>query len=200
MEVSHTSLISHCPAGLEKELEKDNCSCQSETPLTQPLAVAPQDIDTHVSPAVAMAKEFVADIFRRAKEARGSAPVEEATAAGSGLKCLLDSGALGQDTLGSWDLRKTLESCLHGSAAHSSASSTGTSSISDTGSSPKESFIANFELESLPAEPGYVNYTKLRYVLEPNDSSEAEDGECGEESDSGFLISDRICRHEPKYQ
>ncbi|XP_063150433.1 DDB1- and CUL4-associated factor 15 [Candoia aspera] len=195
VEVSHTSLISPCPAGLEEGLERDSCSCQSGTALMQPIAVPPQDIDTHVSPAVAMAKEFVADIFRRAKEARGSAPVEEEQeAAANGLKCLLDSGALGQDALGSWDLRKTLESCLHGSVAHSSTSS-GTGSISDMGNSPKESPIANFELESLPAEPGYVNYTKLRYVLEPSDSSEAEDEYEDDKISLPFVVTDLLGRN-----
>uniref|UniRef100_A0A8C5SK70 DDB1 and CUL4 associated factor 15 n=1 Tax=Laticauda laticaudata TaxID=8630 RepID=A0A8C5SK70_LATLA len=144
VEVNHTSLISHCPEGLEKGLEKDNCSCQNETPLT--FAVPPQDIDAHISPAVAMAKEFVADIFRRAKEARGSAPIEEAAAGGS------------------WDLRKTLES-------------------------------SNFELESLPAEPGYVNYTKLRYVLEPNDSSEAEDEYEDDKISLPFVVTDLLGRN-----
>uniref|UniRef100_A0A8C5WWH8 DDB1 and CUL4 associated factor 15 n=1 Tax=Laticauda laticaudata TaxID=8630 RepID=A0A8C5WWH8_LATLA len=123
----------------------------NETPLT--FAVPPQDIDAHISPAVAMAKEFVADIFRRAKEARGSAPIEE-------------------DTLGSWDLRKTLESCLHGNVAQSSASSTGTST-----------------------EPGYVNYTKLRYVLEPNDSSEAEDEYEDDKISLPFVVTDLLGRN-----
>uniref|UniRef100_A0A8D2L8G4 DDB1 and CUL4 associated factor 15 n=1 Tax=Varanus komodoensis TaxID=61221 RepID=A0A8D2L8G4_VARKO len=139
----------------EDRLEKDSCSCRSGAALQQPIAVPLQDIENHVSPAVAMAKEFVADIFRRAKEAKGTASVE----AGRGLDCLLDSDvALGQD------------------------------SISDVGGSPKDSPTA--ELESQPAEPGYVNYTKLRYVLEPSDSSEAEDEYEDDKISLPFVVTD----------
>ncbi|XP_033028622.1 DDB1- and CUL4-associated factor 15 [Lacerta agilis] len=172
VEVSHTALISQCPAGLEEGLERENCYCQGGAALQQPLAVPPQDTGNHVSPAVAMAKEFVADIFRRAKEAKGTAPMEEE--AGSGLQSLLDSdGALGQGSSSSWDLGKRLGSCLHGSGTCSSTSP-GTDSISDVDGSPKDSPTASAELENQPTEPGYVNYTKLRYVMEPSDSSEAE--------------------------
>uniref|UniRef100_A0A8D2L9R1 DDB1 and CUL4 associated factor 15 n=1 Tax=Varanus komodoensis TaxID=61221 RepID=A0A8D2L9R1_VARKO len=122
----------------------------------------------HVSPAVAMAKEFVADIFRRAKEAKGTASVEAGT-------------------LASWELGKTLGSCLHGSGTCSSTPS-GADSISDVGGSPKDSPTA--ELESQPAEPGYVNYTKLRYVLEPSDSSEAEDEYEDDKISLPFVVTD----------
>ncbi|XP_044299503.1 DDB1- and CUL4-associated factor 15 isoform X1 [Varanus komodoensis] len=183
-ETGHTALSSQCSASSEDRLEKDSCSCRSGAALQQPIAVPLQDIENHVSPAVAMAKEFVADIFRRAKEAKGTASVE----AGRGLDCLLDSDvALGQGTLASWELGKTLGSCLHGSGTCSSTPS-GADSISDVGGSPKDSPTA--ELESQPAEPGYVNYTKLRYVLEPSDSSEAEDEYEDDKISLPFVVTD----------
>lgn len=154
----------------------DSCSCQSTAILQQPIPVPQQDIEIRVSPAVAMAKEFVADIFRRAKEAKGTAPTEATV--GSGLECLLDSDeAHDQGTLASWDLERNSNSCLHCNGTRSSTFP-GADSLSDMGGSPKESSVASTELESPPGEPGYVNYTKLRYVLEPSDLSEAEDGEC----------------------
>ncbi|KAJ7317395.1 hypothetical protein JRQ81_003557 [Phrynocephalus forsythii] len=188
-EVSHTPFASQCPASLEEGLERDCCSCRSDAALQPPVAMPLQDTESHVSPAVAMAKEFVADIFRRAKEAKGTTtPVEEE--AGGGLECLLDSGgALDQGTLSSWDLGKTSGACLHGSGTHSSASS-GAGSLCDVLVSPKESSPASAELESQPAEPGYVNYTKLRYVLEPSDSSEAEDEYEDDKISLPFVVTD----------
>uniref|UniRef100_A0A8D0GHN3 DDB1 and CUL4 associated factor 15 n=1 Tax=Sphenodon punctatus TaxID=8508 RepID=A0A8D0GHN3_SPHPU len=91
----------------------DSFSCHSVAVLLAP--------EPHVSPAVAKAKEFVADIFRRAKEAKG--------AAGS----------------------------LH---------------------------------DSQPAEPGYINYTKLRYVLEPGDLSEPEDEYEDDKISLPFVVTD----------
>ncbi|XP_020654366.3 DDB1- and CUL4-associated factor 15 isoform X1 [Pogona vitticeps] len=187
-EVSHTALATQCPASLEERLERDSCTCQSSDALQQPAAMPLQDTENHISPAVAMAKEFVADIFRRAKEAKGTVPMEEE--AGGGLECLLDSSeALDQDTLASWDLQKPSETCVHSSGIHSSISS-GADSLSDVSVSPKESSPAGAELESQPAEPGYVNYTKLRYVLEPSDSSEAEDEYEDDKISLPFVVTD----------
>lgn len=174
-EVCHTTVVSQCPTSSEEGLESDSCSCRSTATSQQSIPGPLHDIENRVSPAVAMAKEFVADIFRRAKEAKGTAPPEEAV--GSRLECLLDSDeALGQGTLASWELGKSSSSCLHCSGACSSAFP-GADSNSDMEESPKGSFVASTELESPLVEPGYVNYTKLRYVLEPSDLSEAEDGE-----------------------
>nr|XP_016846273.1 PREDICTED: DDB1- and CUL4-associated factor 15 [Anolis carolinensis] len=175
-EGSHATPVSQTPVGSEKVSDKDSCPSRSGAAL-QPssIAVPSQDIENHDSPAVAMAKEFVADIFRRAKEAKGTTPME--VESGSGLECLIDSGGpQGQGTFTYWDLGKTLGTCLHGGGTRSSTSSA-TDSLSDVGGSPKNSPSVHSELESQAAEPGYVNYTKLRYVLEPNDSSEAEEGE-----------------------
>ncbi|KAH0628739.1 hypothetical protein JD844_010217 [Phrynosoma platyrhinos] len=183
-EVSHTALVSQCPVGSEKVLEKDSCPCQSGAALQQCIAVPLQDIENHDSPAVAMAKEFVADIFRRAKEAKGAAPME--VESGSGLECLLDSG---QGSLTSWGPGKTSGTCLHGNGTRSSIHSV-VDSFSDSGGSPKDSPSANSELESQPAEPGYVNYTKLRYVLKPSDSSEAEDEYEDDKISLPFVVTD----------
>ncbi|XP_042311659.1 DDB1- and CUL4-associated factor 15 [Sceloporus undulatus] len=183
-DVSHTTLVSQCPVGSEKVLEKDSCPCRSGAALQQRIAVPLQDIENHDSPAVAMAKEFVADILRRAKEAKGTAPME--VESGSGLECLLDSG---QSTLTSWSLGKTPGTCLHGSGTRSSTHSV-VDSFSDSGGSPKDSSSASSELESQPAEPGYVNYTKLRYVLKPSDSSEAEDEYEDDKISLPFVVTD----------
>ncbi|XP_066471000.1 DDB1- and CUL4-associated factor 15 isoform X2 [Tiliqua scincoides] len=187
-EVCQTTVVSQCPRSSEERLENDSCSCRSTATLQQPIPVPLQDIENCVSPAVAMAKEFVADIFRRAKEAKGTAPTEEAV--GSGLECLLDSDeTLGQGTLAPWELGKSSSSCLHCSGTRSSTFS-GADSISDMGGSPKESFVTSSELESPPAEPGYVNYTKLRYVLEPSDLSEAEDEYEDDKISLPFVVTD----------
>ncbi|XP_054859727.1 DDB1- and CUL4-associated factor 15 [Eublepharis macularius] len=183
-EVCHTTVPSPCSTSSKDALERDNGSYRSVAAVQQPVSVPLQDMENHVSPAVAMAKEFVADIFRRAKEAKGSTPTEEE--AGSGLEYFLDSGAVGQGTLASWDLGKNSGSCLHSSGILSSASS-GTGSMSDMGS-PKDSPSA--ELESQPVEPGYVNYTKLRYVLEPSDLSEAEDEYEDDKISLPFVVTD----------
>ncbi|KAM9260129.1 LOW QUALITY PROTEIN: DDB1- and CUL4-associated factor 15 [Morus bassanus] len=75
-----------------------------------------------LSPAVAKAKEFVADIFRRAKEATGPAP------AGGGARA--------------------------------------------------------------PPEPGYVNYTKLRYVLEPGEPAAPEEEYEDDKISLPFVVTD----------
>ncbi|XP_053152449.1 DDB1- and CUL4-associated factor 15 isoform X2 [Hemicordylus capensis] len=187
-DVCHTPVVSQCPMGSEEGPERESCSCRSAAALQQPVPVPPQDTENHISPAVAMAKEFVADIFRRAKEAKGTGPMEEV--AGSGLEGLLDfDGALGQGTLASCSLGKNLGSCLHDSGTCSSASP-GADSTSDMGGSPKDSPIGDTELEGQPAEPGYVNYTKLRYVLEPSDLSEAEDEYEDDKISLPFVVTD----------
>ncbi|XP_048346770.1 DDB1- and CUL4-associated factor 15 [Sphaerodactylus townsendi] len=184
-EVCHAAAPSPCSTSSKDGLERDNVVCRSAA-ASQPGVPAPlQDIEDHVSPAVAMAKEFVADIFRRAKEAKGSTSTEEEAA--SGLEHCLDSGATGHGSLASWDLGKSSGSCLHSSGILGSESS-GTGSISDTGGSPKDSPGA--ELESEPVEPGYVNYTKLRYVLEPSELLEAEDEYEDDKISLPFVVTD----------
>ncbi|KAM8793892.1 DDB1- and CUL4-associated factor 15 [Eudromia elegans] len=97
---------------------------------------------TGLSPAVAKAKEFVADIFRRAKEAKGSAldedeDDEEEEEGGGGAEAEL---------------------------------------------SPKASPGG--------AEPGYVNYTRLRYVLEPGEPGEPADGFEDDKISLPFVVTD----------
>ncbi|XP_054664035.1 DDB1- and CUL4-associated factor 15 [Grus americana] len=86
-----------------------------------------------LSPAVAKAKEFVADIFRRAKEATGPAP-----AGGGGEE---------ED-----------EDPPGGTAAPPAT--------------PPPPPAPPAPPPRPPPEPGYVNYTKLRYVLEPGEPQE----------------------------
>lgn len=97
------------------------------------------------SPAIAKAKEFVADIFRRAKEAKGgtSEEIRPPPCPGpSGSRCRLPSEPLAPG----------------GEAV------------------PRDSPPA----AEVPApEPGYVNYTKLYYVLGSGEGTEPEDGERG---------------------
>lgn len=171
-EGHHATVISQHPTGAEEALEGDRFLCQSMAVLQRPTPMP--DLGNNVSPTVAMAKEFVADIFRRAKEAQGTTLMAEE--AGNGLACLLDSAAAPhQGPLTSWDVGKSSGSCLHG-IGDCSCTSAGAGSIYDL-LSPSDSPVGNTELESQAAEPGYVNYTKLRYVMEPGDLSEAEDGE-----------------------
>ena len=97
------------------------------------------------SPAIAKAKEFVADIFRRAKEAKGgtSEEVRPPPCPGpSSSRCRLPSEPLAPG----------------GEAV------------------PRDSPLA---AEVPASEPGYVNYTKLYYVLGSGEGTEPEDGERG---------------------
>lgn len=95
------------------------------------------------SPAIAKAKEFVADIFRRAKEAKGSV-LEEAR---------LPSG-LGPSNS---RCRPSLEPPAPSGEVVPRAS-------------PPAA-------EPTALEPGYINYTKLHYVLQSGEGTEPEDGE-----------------------
>ncbi|TEA33174.1 hypothetical protein DBR06_SOUSAS8010022 [Sousa chinensis] len=97
------------------------------------------------SPAIAKAKEFVADIFRRAKEAKGGASEEvrpPPCPGPSSSRCRLPSEPLAPG----------------GEAV------------------PRDSPLA---AEVPASEPGYVNYTKLYYVLGSGEGTEPEDGERG---------------------
>uniref|UniRef100_A0A663FBX7 DDB1 and CUL4 associated factor 15 n=1 Tax=Aquila chrysaetos chrysaetos TaxID=223781 RepID=A0A663FBX7_AQUCH len=103
-----------------------------------------------LSPAVAKAKEFVADIFRRAKEATAAAPHPSpplpppcSGPAGSG-RCRLHPASPRGD-----------------------------------GSPPGE-----------PPPPGYVNYTKLRYVLEPGEPAVPEEEYEDDKISLPFVVTD----------
>uniref|UniRef100_A0A452GTM3 DDB1- and CUL4-associated factor 15 WD40 repeat-containing domain-containing protein n=1 Tax=Gopherus agassizii TaxID=38772 RepID=A0A452GTM3_9SAUR len=119
-----------------------------------------------LSPAVAKAKEFVADIFRRAKEAKGPAPAEEEEA----RSCSGPSGSY----------------CR----LHHGLSSPRGDRTPEGDQPPKDSPLAGAELESQPAEPGYVNYTKLRYGLEPSDLAEPEDEYEDDKISLPFVVTD----------
>ncbi|KAM5239028.1 DDB1- and CUL4-associated factor 15 isoform 2-T2 [Ctenodactylus gundi] len=108
------------------------------------------------SPAIARAKEFVADIFRRAKEARGGTPEEvrvSLCAGPSSSRCR--------------PLSEPLVPC--GEAV------------------PRDSPPAT--APPVP-EPGYVNYTKLHYVLESGEGTEPEDGFEDDKISLPFVVTD----------
>ncbi|EGW00639.1 DDB1- and CUL4-associated factor 15 [Cricetulus griseus] len=95
------------------------------------------------SPAIAKAKEFVADIFRRAKEAKGGT-LEEARLP--------------------WGLGPSTSRCRP-----SSESPAPSGEVAPRDSPPASGASA--------PEPGYINYTKLHYVLRSGEGTEPEDGE-----------------------
>uniref|UniRef100_A0AAA9TKR9 DDB1 and CUL4 associated factor 15 n=1 Tax=Bos taurus TaxID=9913 RepID=A0AAA9TKR9_BOVIN len=108
------------------------------------------------SPAIAKAKEFVADIFRRAKEAKGgtSEEVRPPPCPGpSGSRCRLPSEPLGPG----------------GEAV------------------PRDSPPA---AEAPAPEPGYVNYTKLYYVLGSGEGTEPEDEFEDDKISLPFVVTD----------
>uniref|UniRef100_A0A8V0XIC6 DDB1 and CUL4 associated factor 15 n=1 Tax=Gallus gallus TaxID=9031 RepID=A0A8V0XIC6_CHICK len=97
------------------------------------------------SPAVAKAKEFVADIFRRAKEATGAAPAEDE------------------------EEEEEEEGGGGGPAAAPQPRCPPLPPPSPRGDRSPPA------LGPPPGEPGYVNYTKLRYVLPPGTPAEPQD-------------------------
>lgn len=132
----------------------------------------PSRAGTGLSPAVAKAKEFVADIFRRAAGAGGAAgpgdgggdaeeeEEEEDSSDGSGVECCAPPAAAAVPP-GPGRCR------LHPAVPPGDGSAPG----APLGSSPG--------LPGAPPEPGYVNYTKLRYVLEPGQPHAPPEGESG---------------------
>nr|XP_030735728.1 DDB1- and CUL4-associated factor 15 isoform X2 [Globicephala melas] len=108
------------------------------------------------SPAIAKAKEFVADIFRRAKEAKGgtSEEVRPPPCPGpSSSRCRLPSEPLAPG----------------GEAV------------------PRDSPLA---AEVPASEPGYVNYTKLYYVLGSGEGTEPEDELEDDKISLPFVVTD----------
>ncbi|XP_034378977.1 DDB1- and CUL4-associated factor 15 isoform X3 [Arvicanthis niloticus] len=109
------------------------------------------------SPAIAKAKEFVADIFRRAKEAKGSSTLEEARLPSdlgpSNSRCRppLEPQVPSRDTV--------------------------------PGESPPAA-------ETTVPEPGYVNYTKLHYVLQSGEGTEPEDEFEDDKISLPFVVTD----------
>ncbi|XP_026940768.1 DDB1- and CUL4-associated factor 15 isoform X3 [Sagmatias obliquidens] len=108
------------------------------------------------SPAIAKAKEFVADIFRRAKEAKGGASEEvrpPPCPGPSSSRCRLPSEPLAPG----------------GEAV------------------PRDSPLA---AEVPASEPGYVNYTKLYYVLGSGEGTEPEDELEDDKISLPFVVTD----------
>ncbi|XP_062454397.1 DDB1- and CUL4-associated factor 15 isoform X1 [Rhea pennata] len=171
------------PAGAREPVERDGggSSCPGAAP--RPGGDG-HGRPTELSPAVAKAKEFVADIFRRAKEAKGSAPAEEEEedeeSGGSGFGCRPEAGPGGSPALASpagasWEAR-------HCRPPPGPASPRG-AGTPESEPSPKAS-------PPCGAEPGYVNYTKLRYVLEPGDPAEPEDEYEDDKISLPFVVTD----------
>ncbi|KFO19531.1 DDB1- and CUL4-associated factor 15 isoform X1 [Fukomys damarensis] len=133
--------------------------CSPETPPTLPnlcpeVAPARSSGASEPSPAIARAKEFVADIFRRAKEAKGGTAEDTRPPpcpGPSGSRCRLSSEVPG----------------LCGEAA------------------PRDSPAMTPALE-----PGYVNYTKLYYVLESSEGTEPEDEFEDDKISLPFVVTD----------
>nr|XP_033779860.1 DDB1- and CUL4-associated factor 15 [Geotrypetes seraphini] len=130
---------------LGEPLEEGSCPCHSSS--NESNRKAPE-----LSPSIAKAKEFVADLFRRAKEAAGSS--------------LLRKDEISYTMSDNAFQRQEVEPCAgstpQGHLSQSFAQDLGERTVQE-GSLP---------LERQPTEPGYVNYTKLRYVLEPGEQEE----------------------------
>ncbi|XP_040846723.1 DDB1- and CUL4-associated factor 15 isoform X6 [Ochotona curzoniae] len=114
------------------------------------------------SPAMAMAKEFVADIFRRAREAKGAPPEEARPPA-----CPEPSSSQGRTP------SEPLTPCGGGEVAPQD------SPVAATTAAPTEA-----------PEPGYVNYTKLYYVLGSSEGSEPEDEFEDDKISLPFVVTD----------
>lgn len=153
--------------------------------LAQPLAGRAASGDgqgragTGLSPAVAKAKEFVADIFRRAKEATGPA------LAGSGGEEEEDEEEDGGGGTAATGFECRPPPVPAAASPCSGLAGSGRcrlhpASPRGDGSPPGEPTPTPGPLCAPPApppEPGYVNYTKLRYVLEPGEPAVPEEGE-----------------------
>ncbi|XP_074835701.1 DDB1- and CUL4-associated factor 15 [Carettochelys insculpta] len=190
-----------CPVGAEEQMERDGSPCRVSAVLA-PASQAAQALDgpskpMELSPAVAKAKEFVADIFRRAKEAQGPAPAEEEEVGGSRFECCpaQEAGPRGSLSQGApaavpWEARPCSGPSGSYCRLHHGLSSPRGDRTPEGDQSPKGSPLAGPEVESQPAEPGYVNYTKLRYVLEPSDLSEPEDEYEDDKISLPFVVTD----------
>ncbi|XP_065730207.1 DDB1- and CUL4-associated factor 15 isoform X2 [Phocoena phocoena] len=124
-------------------------------PCSEAAPARPSGAPEH-SPAIAKAKEFVADIFRRAKEAKGgtSEEVRPPPCPGpSSSRCRLPSEPLAPG----------------GEAV------------------PRDSPLA---AEVPASEPGYVNYTKLYYVLGSGEGTEPEDELEDDKISLPFVVTD----------
>ncbi|KAK4805956.1 hypothetical protein QYF61_022179 [Mycteria americana] len=142
-----------------------------------------------LSPAVAKAKEFVADIFRRAKEATGPAPAgaggeeeEEEDDDGGG-------GAAGFERPPPPAAPPCSAPAGPGRCRLHPASPRGDGGPAGE---PPPAPGPPCAAPAPPPEPGYVNYTKLRYVLEPGEPAAPEEGELPGEGGAGEYEDDKI--------
>ncbi|XP_005310735.2 DDB1- and CUL4-associated factor 15 isoform X1 [Chrysemys picta bellii] len=189
------------PVAAEERMERDGCPCRMAA-APSPASRASQGPESPVkpmelSPAVAKAKEFVADIFRRAKEAKGPAPAEEEEVGGGRFECrpAQEAGphrSLSQGTPADapWEAKPCSGPSGSYCRLHHGLSSPRGDRTPEGDQPPKDSPLAGPEMESPPAEPGYVNYTKLCYVLEPSDLSETEDEYEDDKISLPFVVTD----------
>ncbi|KAM9214409.1 DDB1- and CUL4-associated factor 15 [Leptosomus discolor] len=146
----------------------------------QPLAgrASPGDgqarVGTGLSPAVAKAKEFVADIFRRAKEATGPVP-------GGGEEEEEEEEEEDGGTAGFERCAPPATTRLQPPSPCCDASPPG---------DPPPAPATPRALPAPPPEPGYVNYTKLRYVLEPGEPAAPEEEYEDDKISLPFVVTD----------
>ncbi|XP_049665590.1 DDB1- and CUL4-associated factor 15 [Accipiter gentilis] len=166
--------------------------------LAQPLAGRAASGDgqgragTGLSPAVAKAKEFVADIFRRAKEATGPA------LAGSGGEEEEDEEEDGGGGTAATGFECRPPPVPAAASPCSGLAGSGRcrlhpASPRGDGSPPGEPTPTPGPLCAPPApppEPGYVNYTKLRYVLEPGEPAVPEEEYEDDKISLPFVVTD----------
>ncbi|XP_052655481.1 LOW QUALITY PROTEIN: DDB1- and CUL4-associated factor 15 [Harpia harpyja] len=119
-----------------------------------------------LSPAVAKAKEFVADIFRRAKEATGPTP----------------AGGGGEE--------EEEEDEEEGDGGGTAATRLRVPPPAPPRASPPLPPAPRAPPPRPPPEPGYVNYTKLRYVLEPGEPAVPEEEYEDDKISLPFVVTD----------
>ncbi|XP_029441572.1 DDB1- and CUL4-associated factor 15 [Rhinatrema bivittatum] len=152
-------------AELGETLEGSSCPCRSSPGENRGRAL-------ELSPSMVKAKEFVADIFRRAKEAAGAPLLRKDETSHT----MQDSACRGQEV----DPTAAVGVTAQGHPCPSSQQG-------DGGRTMEGGSLAR---ESQPAEPGYVNYTKLHYALEPGDPAEQENEYEDDKISLPFVVTD----------
>ncbi|KAJ1160910.1 hypothetical protein NDU88_001400 [Pleurodeles waltl] len=182
-----------CSSDIGGKSERGDCRCHVPSTCRQTTHDTPScEKPAEPSLAVTKAKEFVADIFRRAKEAAGTSLDKDEGGCREGFRHEQDSQPSSSPLLAT---PLFLHSCNHCHIA------------SPTGGSDKRACdVEHFDLDPSPflgsqqdstspgdcqqAEPGYVNYTRLRYVMEPVEFSEQETEYEDDKISLPFVVTD----------
>ncbi|XP_069460480.1 DDB1- and CUL4-associated factor 15 [Ambystoma mexicanum] len=176
-------------------LEGSCCQCLDPQLCTR----LPHDVQTCSKPAepslaIAKAKEFVADIFRRAKEAAAGVPDSK-----DGVGCpesfydVQDTDSSRGPSSPALENSLGLHSC---NLCHGAVPAGGSSQRAHEGERFGQDSSPSSQPESSPCgdseqvEPGYVNYTRLRYVLEPVELSEQETEYEDDKISLPFVVTD----------